>query len=375
MMKFSTSIKHFQDAVNKVTQAIPAKALDPRYENLHLFLDNGSLTLFATDGELSITATTEVESTDQGSFGMKARTILEFLRSMYDTSVTFNIERQQLSDQGLIDISTDKGRYRIPCSFESKQEKKDKDFDLELTLTSADLLDIIQKTIFACSVDGMRPAMMGVLLELENNKITAVSTDGHRLVRCIKTCESGVETKKRIVIPARVLSILQKLTQDDTVTLSIDTTNNSVRFVFPNLILDAALIVEQYPNYEAVIPLDNEKIVSINRSTLYDSVRRVGKFSSIGDIRISVAESVMTLMAENTNEGESAQEEIACVYSGEDLVIGFNSKFIEAALGHIETETITMELSSPTTAVILKPEKEEEQQNLIILVMPVRINN
>ncbi|ACF45068.1 DNA polymerase III, beta subunit [Prosthecochloris aestuarii DSM 271] len=375
MMKFSTSIKHFQDAVNKVTQAIPAKALDPRYENLHLFLDNGSLTLYATDGELSITATTEVESTDQGSFGMKARTILEFLRSMYDTSVTFNIERQQLSDQGLIDISTDKGRYRIPCSFESKQEKKDKDFDLELTLTSADLLDIIQKTIFACSVDGMRPAMMGVLLELENNKITAVSTDGHRLVRCIKTCESGVETKKRIVIPARVLSILQKLTQDDTVTLSIDTTNNSVRFVFPNLILDAALIVEQYPNYEAVIPLDNEKIVSINRSTLYDSVRRVGKFSSIGDIRISVAESVMTLMAENTNEGESAQEEIACVYSGEDLVIGFNSKFIEAALGHIETETITMELSSPTTAVILKPEKEEEQQNLIILVMPVRINN
>jgi len=375
MMKFSTSIKHFQDAVNKVTQAIPAKALDPRYENLHLFLDNGSLTLYATDGELSITATTEVESTDQGSFGMKARTILEFLRSMYDTSVTFNIERQQLSDQGLIDISTDKGRYRIPCSFESKQEKKDKDFDLELPLTSADLLDIIQKTIFACSVDGMRPAMMGVLLELENNKITAVSTDGHRLVRCIKTCESGVETKKRIVIPARVLSILQKLTQDDTVTLSIDTTNNSVRFVFPNLILDAALIVEQYPNYEAVIPLDNEKIVSINRSTLYDSVRRVGKFSSIGDIRISVAESVMTLMAENTNEGESAQEEIACVYSGEDLVIGFNSKFIEAALGHIETETITMELSSPTTAVILKPEKEEEQQNLIILVMPVRINN
>ena len=374
-MKFSTSIKHFQDAVNKVTQAIPAKALDPRYENLHLFLDNGSLTLFATDGELSITATTEVESTDQGSFGMKARTILEFLRSMYDTSVTFNIERQQLSDQGLIDISTDKGRYRIPCSFESKQEKKDKDFDLELTLTSADLLDIIQKTIFACSVDGMRPAMMGVLLELENNKITAVSTDGHRLVRCIKTCESGVETKKRIVIPARVLSILQKLTQDDTVTLSIDTTNNSVRFVFPNLILDAALIVEQYPNYEAVIPLDNEKLVSINRSTLYDSVRRVGKFSSIGDIRISVAESIMTLMAENTNEGESAQEEIACVYSGEDLVIGFNSKFIEAALGHIETETITMELSSPTTAVILKPEKDEEQQNLIILVMPVRINN
>ncbi len=374
-MKFSTSIKHFQDAVNKVTQAIPAKALDPRYENLHLFLDNGSLTLYATDGEISITAKTGVESTEQGSFGMKARTILEFLRSMYDTAVTFSIERQQLSDQGLVDIATDKGRYRIPCSFESKQEKKDKAFDLELTLPSADLLDIIQKTIFACSVDGMRPAMMGVLMELENNKITAVSTDGHRLVRCIKTCQSGIETKKRIVIPARVLSILQKLAHDEIVTLSIDAANNSIRFTFPDLILDAALIVEQYPNYEAVIPLDNEKIVSINRSTLYDSVRRVGKFSSIGDIRISIAGSMMTLMAENTNEGESAKEDIACVFNGEDLVIGFNSKFIEAALAHIETDTITMELSSPTTAVILKPDKEDEHENLIILVMPVRINN
>ncbi|MBF0586024.1 DNA polymerase III subunit beta [Prosthecochloris sp. N3] len=374
-MKFSTSIRHFQDTVNKVTQAIPAKALDPRYENLHLSLDNGSLTLFATDGDMSITAITAVESSENGHVGMKARTILDFLRSMYDTSVTFAIERQQLSDQGIMDISTDKGLYKIPCTLESKQEKKDKSFSLELTLPVKDLSDIIQKTIFACSVDGMRPAMMGVLFEIENNSITAVSTDGHRLVRCRKPCQSEVAEKQKLVIPARVLSILQKLMDDEQVTVSIDTTNNSVRFTSGNIVLDAALIVEQYPNYEAVIPLENDKNVRVERSLLYDSVKRVGRFSSIGDIRFSIASNSIDLMAENTNEGESAREGLPCTYEGDDITIGFNSKFIEAALAHIESDAVTMELSTPTTAVILKPADEKEERDLIILVMPVRINN
>lgn len=375
-MKFSTTTRHFQEAVNKVTQAIPAKALDPRYENLQLFLDNNVLTLYATDGEVSITATTDVESSENGNIGMKARTILDFLRSMYDAPVTFSVERQQLSDQGIVDIGTDKGKYRIPCSFESKKEKKDTSFNVEFDIPSSDISDIIQKTIFACSTDGMRPAMMGVLLEIEKDVITAVSTDGHRLVRCRKSCETNVNEKKRIVIPARVLSILQKLMNDTTLHLSIDTVHNSVRFSFDSTVVDAALIVEQYPNYEAVIPLDNDKIVSIDRNMVYDSVRRVGRFSSIGDIRFSISDNLLKLMAENTNEGESATEDIACAYEGDDITINFNSKFIEAALAHIESDTVSIALGSPTTAVIIKMDGEnEEKTDLIILVMPVRINN
>lgn len=374
-MKFSTSIKHFQDAVNKVAQAIPNKVLDPRYENLHITLENQALTLFATDGEMSITASTDVESADQGNLGVKARTILDFLRSMYDTGVSFEVERQQMSEQGIVNIATDKGQYKIPCTFESRAEKQDKTYDIEFKLEAEDLLNIIHKTIFACSIDGMRPAMMGVLFEIENNSLTAVSTDGHRLVRFRKACEVTQQEKQKVVIPARVLSVLQKLVSEGTVKLSIDSTNKSIRFSTDNLVLDAALIAEQYPNYEAVIPLENDKKLNIERSLFYDSVKRVGRFSSIGDIRFSLSPSSLQLAAENINEGESAQEMLPCMYDNEPIDIGFNSKFIEAALAHIDEDNVVVELSSPTTAVILKPEKEKDDDSLIILVMPVRINN
>ncbi|MCG8341628.1 MAG: DNA polymerase III subunit beta [Chlorobiales bacterium] len=374
-MKFSTSIKPFQDAVNKVTQAIPNKVLDPRYESLHVTLENQGLTLFATDGEMSITASMEVESTDQGNLGIKARTILDFLRSMYDTGVSFEVERQQMSEQGIVNIATDKGHYKIPCTFESKAEKQDKTYDIEFELASEDLLNIVHKTIFACSVDGMRPAMMGVLFEIENNNLTAVSTDGHRLVRFRKSCQVTQPEKQKVVMPARALSVLQKLISEGTVRISIDSTNKSIRFSTGNLVLDAALIVEQYPNYEAVIPLENDKRLTIERSLFYDSVRRVGRFSSIGDIRLSISSSSLQLSAENINEGESAQEDLSCTYDDDPIEIGFNSKFVEAALAHIDEDHVAVELSSPTTAVILKPEKEKDDESLIILVMPVRINN
>ncbi len=374
-MKFSTSVRQFQETVNKVMQAIPAKALDPRYENLHLQLQTESLTLFASDGEMSITADTKVESEQQGEFAMKARTILDFLRSMYDTPVSFSVESID-GNQGMVDIATDKGMYKIPCTFDSRSAKEQREYDIELSLPANDMSDIIHKTIFACSVDGMRPAMMGVLFEIESDKIIAVSTDGHRLVRCIKPCESGLVEKKKIVIPARVLSSLLKLTgSDDEVKISVSTSAKTIRFAMEGIIMDAALIVEQYPNYEAVIPLDNDKTLTINRSQFYDSVKRVGRFSSIGDIRISVTATELTLMAENTNEGESAHESIPCAFEGDDITIGFNSKFIEAALAHIETDSVTMDMSSPTTAVIIKPETDKENGSLIILVMPVRINN
>ncbi|TLU53148.1 MAG: DNA polymerase III subunit beta [Chlorobium sp.] len=374
-MKLTSSIRQLQDAVGKVAQAIPAKAIDARFENVHLSLESGCLTLFATDGELSITAKSDVETSDSGNIGIKARTLQEFLRSMYDTSVSFVIERQEISDHGTVHITTDKGKYKIPCQFESKHEKYEKNYDISLELATTELIDLIQKTLFACSVDGMRPAMMGVLFELEGSIITAVSTDGHRLVRCRKSSSTNIDEKQKFVVPARVLSILQKLVQNESVTMCIDADRRFVRFISGNIVLDAALIVEPYPNYDAVIPVEHDKHLIIDRSIIYDSVKRVGRFSSIGDIKMVVEGQLLRVMAENTNEGEAAQEELACQYTGEDITIGFNSRFIEAALAHLDDNEIRIELKSPTTAVIFKPHKEVEDDKLIILVMPVRINN
>ncbi|MFZ4524021.1 MAG: DNA polymerase III subunit beta [Chlorobium sp.] len=375
-MKLTSSIRQLQDPVSKVAQAIPAKTMDVRFENIHLSIEPGRLTLFATDGELSITARTDVETSDTGNIGINARTLQDFLRSMYDTAVNFAIERVEISDHGMVHITTDKGHYKIACLFESKLEKYEKSYDISIELETSELLDVIQKTIFACSVDGMRPAMMGVLFQLEGSTITAVSTDGHRLVRCRKNSSMDVPEKQKIVVPARVLSILQKLAQHESVTMCIDADRRFVRFIIGNIVLDAALIVEPYPNYDAVIPVEHDKHVIINRSLIYDSVRRVGRFSSIGDIKMVIEDQLLRVMAENTNDGEAAQEELPCLYTGEAITIGFNSKFIEAALAHLDDNEIRIELKSPTTAVIFKPhKKDEEDDKFMILVMPVRINN
>jgi len=374
-MKIISSIRQLQDPVSKVTQAIPAKTMDVRFENVHLSIETGSLTLFATDGEISITAKTDVETSDTGNIGINARTLQDFLRSMYDTSVTFDIERQEISDHGKVHITTDKGQYKIACLFESRLEKYEKSYDISIELETAELLDVIQKTIFACSIDGMRPAMMGVLFELEGSTMTAVSTDGHRLVRCRKNSSMDIAEKQKIVVPARVLSILQKLAQQESITMCIDADRRFVRFLIGNIVLDGALIVEPYPNYDAVIPLEHDKHVIINRSLIYDSVKRVGRFSSIGDIKMVIEDQLLKVMAENTNDGEAAKEELPCTYTGEPITIGFNSKFIEAALAHLDDNEIRIELKSPTTAVIFKPHKQEEDDKFMILVMPVRINS
>ena len=216
---------------------------------------------------------------------------------------------------------------------------------------------------------------MGVLFELEGSVITAVSTDGHRLVRCRKSSSSDIAEKQKIVIPSRVLSILQKLAQHESITMQIDSDRRFVRFVIGNVVLDASLIVEPYPNYDAVIPVEHDKHLIIDRALIYDSVRRVGRFSSIGDVKLVIEGELLKVMAENTNEGEAAQEELPCIYQGDEITIGFNSKFIEAALAHLDDNEIRIELKSPTTAVIFKPHKVEEDDKLIVLVMPVRINN
>ena len=374
-MKFNTTIKRLQEAVSKVILAVPTKSLDARFDNINMTLENGTLTMFATDGELSITAKCDVASSDKGTIAIRARTLQDFLRSMYDTEVTFEIERQSIGDLGTVHIATDKGRYRIPCTFISKPESLERNFDLTIGLQPSELQDIIQKTLFACSVDGMRPAMMGVLFEFEGTVITAVATDGHRLVRCRKQTTNEIAEKQKIVVPARVLSIIQRLLQNDEVSMTVDEERRNVKFKSENVELESALIVEPYPNYEAVIPVENEKKLVVDRGLIHDSVKRVGRFSSIGDLKISAEGELMKVMAENASEGESAQEELPCTFTGEEITIGFNAKFVEAALSHIETEQVSIEMSSPTTAVLFKPKYEERQDDLIILVMPVRINN
>ncbi len=375
-MKFTSSIKPLSEAVSNAVLALPPKATDFRYESITLTLEKKTLSLFATDGDVSFTTSVAVESGDKGTVALSAKRLQDILRNMYDAVAEFKTEKKDGEGEVSFSIKTDRGSYRIAGSL-SKGEKEEAvdSFDVEFTIEGNELKKISDTTLFAASTDSMRPAMMGVLFEIKPNELRAVSTDGHRLVRLIKSVETTAPDKVKAIVPARVLSIVQKsLSNDDDVKVSINTKESKVQFVIGRTKITAGLIAENYPNYEAVIPLENDKLMVINRANMLGAVKRVARFSSRGDVRLQIEAKEIRVSAENADEGSAAEETLPCDFKNESLLIGFNAKFIDDALSHIEAEEVKFELSTPTRATIIKPHNDEKNDNLLMLVMPVRIN-
>ncbi|ACF13310.1 DNA polymerase III, beta subunit [Chloroherpeton thalassium ATCC 35110] len=376
-MKFSSSIKHLSEAVNNTVLALPAKATDARYESINLKLEQNKLSLFATDGDISLTLQTNVESSDSGAASLNAKKFQDVLRNMYDAIAEFSVTEKESAEQLSFLIKTDRGSYVISAQAGFEEESAGSlQFDLNFPISREHLAGLIDKTIFAASTDGMRPAMMGVLFEIEAETIRAVSTDGHRLVKITRNHNTGAEGKLKIIVPSRVLGIVRKLfSEDGDVEISIDANSQRIRFRMGETILLCSLVSENYPNYEAVIPLENDKTMLLNRSNLLGSVKRVGRFSSRGDVRFHVQENSLAVSAENADEGASADESVPCEYKDEAILIGFNSKFIEDALQHLNAEEVIFQFSSPTRAAIILPKQEEDaNEDVLMLVMPVRIN-
>jgi DNA polymerase-3 subunit beta len=379
-MKFRLSIASFLEVVNNAALALPQKSTDFRHENLVLTLDKKNLSISATDGDILLDTNIQVETGDKGTVSIQAKKLQDILRNMYNTDADFKAEKKgDGNGDATFSIKTDKGNYKIAASLDKVDKEEDKlKVDYEFKLPATELRNLTDKTMFAASTDDMRPAMMGVLFEIDGESIRTVATDGHRLVKFIKKVKTGVKEKSKFIIPNRVMTILQKITsgEEGDVTMAVDSENSRIKFSFGETQLVASLINENYPNYEAVIPLENDKKMLVNRSAIQSTVKRISRFASGGQIRFSVAKGELKVWAQNNDEGSEADEQVVCDYSSDSLTIGFNAKFVEDALNHLDSQEVTFEFSSPTRATIIKPKDEDKAaEELLMLVMPVRINN
>ncbi len=375
-MKFSSSLKPLAEAVSNAVLALPPKATDFRYESITLTIEKKKLTMFCTDGDLSFTTSLQTESGDKGTVALNAKKLQDILKSLPDAVAEFETKKKESDGDVSFSIDTGRGKYKISGSSEkADRDEKANDYDIEFKLTGEELKTIADKTLFAASVDSMRPAMMGVLFELDAKELRAVTTDGHRLVRLTKNAEVGAKSKYKVIIPSRLLNIVQKtLTAENDVQISIATKSERIQFSFGETTIAGSLIAENYPNYEAVVPLENDKKMLVNRSNLLGTVKRVARFSSRGDVKLNIETDSLKVSAENADEGASAEETITCDFK-DALTIGFNAKFLEDALSHIGSEEVHFEFSTPTRAAIIKPVGDDKKDDLLMLVMPVRINN
>lgn len=368
-MKFSVSSGELVQGLSAVVGAVPTKATMPILETVLFETDNGKVKLSATDLEVSIVEYVDADVTTDGAVAVPARRLLETLRQLPDIPVMFEID-----DKGNVKFKTDKGTYKLAG-------EKAADFpaipaleDGQVIKTSTDsLIRAIQKTSFAVSRDDLRPAMMGVYFQLGPEESRVVATDGHRLVRLIKR-DLVAQAPTNFIVPQKALNLVQKALDGADCDLTIS--NEHVRFRSGSTMVITRLINETYPNYESVIPRENDKEMKVNRDQMLATVRRVSIFSSstTRQIRLQMKPDELIIAAEDIDMSSEAKEAIACEYSDPEMEIGFNARYLSDVLGNIDDPEVLFEFSTPNRAGIVRPSVQDEDEDMLMLVMPVMLN-
>ncbi|MFA6540038.1 MAG: DNA polymerase III subunit beta [Bacteroidota bacterium] len=371
-MKFSVRSTDLQKALAKTISVVPTRSTLPILENLLFDIHGNTLKITATDLEISISVSLEVQGSQNGMMAIPAKRIFDTVRALPDTLVTVTADKES----NKIKMKTENGEYTLtgeasdefPTIPEFKGESE----------TAIDVLlmqKLVNTALFAVSVDELRPSMMGVLLQFTKNEIRAVATDGHRLVRIINKNVGGGKEPKDIIIPSKALALFDKVSVGTEVKVLIS--KSHVMFKFDNTSLISRLIEEKYPNYETVIPLDNEKSLIINKHEMLQSVRRVSLYSNstTHQIRMTISKDELKVTAEDVDFGSEAKEKISCDYNNDDLEIGFNSAYVVDVLSHLEADEIQFKLSSPNRAAIISPQTQKDGEDILMLIMPVRLNN
>jgi DNA polymerase-3 subunit beta len=372
MMKFSVRSADLQKALAKTVSVVPSRSTLPILENILFDVHSNTLKITATDLEISVSVSLEVQGNQNGMIAIPAKKIFDTVRALSDTNIVFTID----TESNKIKMKTDNGEYTLTGE-NSEEFPSIPEFrgEAEVPFEVALLQKMISTTLFAVSADELRPAMMGVLLQFNKNEIRTVATDGHRLVRIINKNVSNAKFVKDIIIPAKALSLLDKVAAGTETKVLIS--NSHVMFKFDGTSLISRLIEEKYPNYESVIPMDNDKRLLVNKHETLQSVRRVSLYSNstTHQIRFSVAKDEIRITAEDQDFGSEAKEKISCDYNNDEMEIGFNSAYVVDVLSHMEAEEIEFKLSSPNRAAVIAPVTQKEGEDILMLIMPVRLNN
>lgn len=369
-MKFNVSSNDLNQGLSAVIGAVPAKATLPILETILFESENGRLKLTATDLEISIVEYLSADIEVEGAVAIPARRLLETLRQLPNIPVSFSVD-----DRQNIQFRTDKGTYKL-VGEESGDFPEVPDMSDGTTLeTTTELIQrAIQKTIFAVSNDDLRPAMMGVYFDIDKDESKFVATDGHRLVK-YKNSELTCGTRLTFIIPEKALNLVVKALDGKECELAVS--EDHVRFKSGNTIVITRLINEQYPNYESVIPRENDKVLHVSKDQMLATVRRVSIFSSTTtrQIRLELSPDKLTIRAEDLDMSSEARETVTCDYSQDEMEIGFNAKYLADVLNNVDGNDVRFEFSSPNRAGIVKPSELNENEEVLMLVMPVMLNS
>ena len=372
-MKFIVSSAALLKQLTSINGVITTNPVVPILENFLFDIQDGLLTITASDLQTSMITEIDVEAKESGSIAIPARILMDTLKNLPEQPVTFTIDPDTFS----IEISSDNGRYKLAGENAGdfpKISTVEGGFSVDM---STDVLrTAINNTIFAASSDELRPAMTGVYIEMKDTNTTFVATDGHRLVR-YRRVDVASEDGQAIIIPKKALNLLKNTLPAENTNVSLEYDGANAYFGFANVKLICRLIDERFPDYENVIPLDNHNNMTINRSEFLSSLRRIAIYANktTHQVRLKITGSELQISAEDLDFSNEANERLACEHDGEDIEIGFNARFLIEMLNNAESKEVTLQLSEPNRAGLIVPSEKDDNEDMLMLVMPVMLNN
>lgn len=376
-MKFSIPSDALQEALKTVSGAVPSKSTLPILESILFERDGDTLRLYATDLEISILEDLEVEfdsemTEENERIAIPAKRLLDTVRALPSLPVALSTD----SDLN-VTLTTDQGRYKMVGYDGGDYPAVPSLEDSESIETTGELVrHAVDKTGFAVSKDALRPAMMGVLFELENDRARFVATDGHRLIK-LTTSTLSSEEAMTFIVPEKALDLAAKAAPDGEADCTLRIGAGFVEFDYGDRRVIGRLIDETYPNYDSVIPIENEKRMTVSADAMLAAVGRVALYSSstTHQIRLSLSEDAVEVAAEDIERASEAKERVLCEYESEPMEIGFNSVYLQEVLRNLDTEDAVFEFSTPNRAGIVRPKGESDDEEMLMLIMPVILNS
>jgi DNA polymerase-3 subunit beta len=372
-MKFIVNSTALLRELQKLNGVISSNNTLPILDNFLFNINNNKMSIVASDLETTMMSSISVEADEDGKITIPARILIDTLKTFSNQPLTFIVNIVTFG----IEMSSELGNYKLAGQNANEFPKMPTLQASSSTTIKGDVLaNAINKTLFASGNDELRPVMSGVFCELSNEQTTFVATDAHKLVRHVRTDVKSDKTAS-FILPKKPLTILKNNIGDDSdITLEYNETN--ALFSFGNITIICRLIDGKYPNYEAVIPKENPNKLTIETATLLSSIKRVSIYANktTHQIRFKVAGSELQITSEDLDFANKAEERLSCQYEGEDMEIGFNSKFVIDMLNNIGAEQIIIEMSAPNRAGIILPlDGLEEGEKTLMLVMPVMLNS
>ena len=374
-MKFIISRDVLYRNLSAISGVLSSNNPMPILDNFLFSIQGNQLTLTCSDLDTTMQATLTLDTVEgEGSVAIPAKILLDTLKLIPETPIIFAID----IENNIMQFNAANGKYDAPCYKgdeypQMKQVENPNTFDIQASV----LQRAVSKTLFATGTDELRPTMMGVFCQLDNEAITFVATDSHKLVR-YRNFKVTSEDYASFILPRKPLSNLKNILTgvDGDVHVEYSKDTNHIRFSFDNLVLLSTLKEGKYPNYESVIPKENPNFLIVSREDFLKSIRRVGIYSDQAtfQIRVSLSHESTGITAEDMNFSNKAAENITGEYLGEPMDIGFNTKFLREMLENIDTEQIRIEMSKPNKpALVLPVDENQEEENLLMLIMPVML--